>query len=90
MKTVGIDIGSRNIKLVIVEKKDIIASLITDTTHDPLEQCKKLMEKTSFDKILATAYGRHFFEAEFDVSTITEIKAFARGAKALFRVAEPF
>jgi predicted CoA-substrate-specific enzyme activase len=84
MRTAGIDIGSRTIKLVVVEESEIVASSITDTTHDPLEQCKKLMEQTSFDRILATGYGRHFFETDFNASTVTEIKAFARGAKALF------
>jgi predicted CoA-substrate-specific enzyme activase len=84
MRAAGIDIGSRTIKLVVMEGGEIVASFITDTTHDPLEQCKKLMAQTSFDKILATGYGRHFFETEFDVTTVTEIKAFACGAKALF------
>ncbi len=84
MKTAGIDIGSRTIKLVAVEGNEIITSFLADTTHDPLEQCKKLLEKVSFDRILATGYGRHFFETHFDVPTVTEIKAFARGAKALF------
>ena len=83
MKTAGIDIGSRTIKLVVVEGEDIISSLITDSTHDPLDQCHKLMSQTCFDKILATGYGRHFFETQFDVPTVTEIKAFARGAKAI-------
>ena len=84
MKTAGIDIGSRTIKLVTVEGKGILHCLISDTTHDPLEQCRSLMAQTSFDRILATGYGRHFFETHFDVPTVTEIKAFARGAKAIF------
>ena len=84
MQTAGIDIGSRTIKLVVVEGNEIVTSLIADTTHDPLEQCKSLMAQTSFDRILATGYGRHFFETQFDVPTVTEIKAFARGAKAIF------
>jgi (R)-2-hydroxyacyl-CoA dehydratese activating ATPase len=84
MQTAGIDIGSRTIKLGVVEGNEIVTSLIADTTHDPLEQCKGLMAQTSFDRILATGYGRHFFETQFDVPTVTEIKAFARGAKALF------
>lgn len=84
MRTAGIDIGSRTIKLVVVERKAIIHSLISDATHDPLDQCQKLMAQTSFDRILATGYGRHFFETHFDVPTVTEIKAFARGAKAIF------
>lgn len=84
MKTAGIDIGSRTIKLAVVEDGEIIASSIADTTHDPLEQCEGLMRQTSFDRILATGYGRHFFETHFDVPTVTEIKAFARGAKEMF------
>ena len=84
MRTGGIDIGSRTIKLVTLEGGEIITSLLADTTHDPLEQCKRLMAQTSFDRILATGYGRHLFETHFDVPTVTEIKAFARGAKAIF------
>jgi predicted CoA-substrate-specific enzyme activase len=84
MKTAGIDIGSRTIKLVVMNGGEIIHSLRSDTTHDPLDQCEKLMAQASFDRILATGYGRHFFETHFNVSTVTEIKAFARGAKAMF------
>ena len=84
MRTAGIDIGSRTIKLAVVEDGKIIASSIADTTHDPLEQCERLMAQASFDRILATGYGRHFFETRFDVPTVTEIKAFARGAKEIF------
>lgn len=84
MRTAGIDIGSRTIKLVVVEDGEIIYSSMTDTTHDPLEQCNKLWAQSSFDKILATGYGRHFFETHFDAPTVTEIKAFAMGAKVLF------
>ena len=84
MRTAGIDIGSRTIKLVTIEEGEVITSSIADTTHDPLDQCKRLMAQTSFDRILATGYGRHFFETQFNVFTVTEIKAFARGAKEIF------
>jgi predicted CoA-substrate-specific enzyme activase len=84
MRAGGIDIGSRTIKLVTVEGEKILHTLISDTTHDPLEQCKRLMAQASFDRILATGYGRHFFETHFNVPTVTEIKAFARGAKVVF------
>ncbi len=84
MRTAGVDIGSRTIKLVVMNGGEIIHSLRSDTTHDPLDQCQKLMAQTSFDRILATGYGRHFFETHFDVPTVTEIKAFARGAKVMF------
>ena len=84
MRIAGIDIGSRTIKLVTIEEGEIITSLLADTTHDPIEQCKRLMDQTCFDRILATGYGRHFFETHFDLHTVTEIKAFASGAKAIF------
>ena len=84
MRTAGIDIGSRTIKLVTLEGGEIITSLLADTSYDPLEQCKRLMAQTSFDRILVTGYGRHIFENHFDAPTVTEIKAFARGAKAIF------
>jgi len=84
MKTAGIDIGSRTVKLVTIGGERILHVFISDTTHDPLEQCERLMAQTSFDRILATGYGRHFLETHFNVSTVTEIKAFARGAKAIF------
>ncbi|PIV24059.1 MAG: 3-hydroxyacyl-ACP dehydratase, partial [Deltaproteobacteria bacterium CG03_land_8_20_14_0_80_45_14] len=84
MRTAGIDIGSRTIKLVAIEEGKIVTSLLVDTTHDPLEQCNRLMAQISFDRILATGYGRHFFETQFDAPTITEIKAFAQGARAIF------
>jgi predicted CoA-substrate-specific enzyme activase len=84
MRFAGIDIGSRTIKLVVVEGGEMVSSLLEATSHDPLEQCKRLMGQTHFDRILATGYGRHLFEIQFDVPTVTEIKAFARGAKVMF------
>jgi (R)-2-hydroxyacyl-CoA dehydratese activating ATPase len=37
-----------------------------------------------FDRIMATGYGRNLFEISFDAPTVTEIKAHARGARAIF------
>ncbi len=41
----------------------------------------------SFDRIMATGYGRNLFEITFEAPTVTEIKAHARGARAFFRKA---
>jgi (R)-2-hydroxyacyl-CoA dehydratese activating ATPase len=84
MRTAGMDIGSRTIKLVVLEESKIGASFLVDATYDPLEQGRKLMKQTSFDRITATGYGRHLFGSEFGMPAVTEIKAFARGAKTLF------
>lgn len=81
----GIDIGSRTIELVVVDDAgEIIDSLQADTGFDPMNQAKALIDGVAFDSITATGYGRHLFEISFDASTVTEIKAHARGARALF------
>lgn len=81
----GIDIGSRTIKLVVVDEKgEIVLSLQTDTSFDPIFEAKKLLNGVHCDGIIATGYGRNLFEIAFDAPTVTEIKAHAIGARALF------
>jgi len=85
MHFAGIDIGSRTIKLVVLnETGDIVRGLQTDTGFDPLWESKKLIDGMSYDRIMATGYGRNLFEISFDAPTVTEIKAHARGARAFF------
>ena len=89
MKYAGIDIGSRTIELVVLEKGRIIENLRTDTGFDPIAKAKKLINGARYDKIMATGYGRNLFEIDFDNSeTVTEIKAHARGVQAFFKDAE--
>ena len=81
----GIDIGSRTIELVVVnEAQEIVDSFQTDTGFDPMTEARKLINGMAYDHIMATGYGRNLFEISFDASTVTEIKAHARGARALF------
>lgn len=80
----GIDIGSRTIKLVLYDGQSIIYSKVLLNTHNTLEICNNLLNNKEYDVIVATGYGRGLFELEFDVPTITEIKAFARGCHKLF------
>jgi len=84
MRFAGIDIGSRSIELVILNDLEIINQEQTDTGFDPLSGAKALLNDKSFDRILATGYGRNLFELSFDTPTVTEIKAYARGAWHLF------
>ena len=56
----------------------------TETSYNPLEKCKEIINKFQPDKIVATGYGRHLVEKSFkdlNILTITEIKAFSLGAK---------
>lgn len=84
MKCAGIDIGSRTIELVVIEADKITYSLKTDTSYDPVSQARGLLKTISYDRILATGYGRALIGSCFDMPTITEIKAHARGAIAVF------
>ena len=59
----------------------------TPTTFDPMGQCRKLMEGIDAEPITATGYGRKLFAESFRqarVSTITEIQAYALGARFLY------
>jgi predicted CoA-substrate-specific enzyme activase len=84
LKTAGIDIGSRFIKLALVEEGQLRMFKKADTSVSPIERCHELLRDVETEKIMATGYGRHLFEVHIGSGTITEIKAFARGARALF------
>jgi len=85
MRFAGIDIGSRTIELVVVDEAgEIKANLQADTGFDPIAEAKKLVDGVSFDRVMATGYGRNLFEIAFEAPTVTEIKAHARGARTFF------
>jgi predicted CoA-substrate-specific enzyme activase len=85
MAFAGIDIGSRAIKLVVVDHSDqVLHSLKTDTGFDPITKAQRLIDQVHYDRIMATGYGRNLFEISFEAPTITEIKAHARGALHCF------
>ncbi|SIN74544.1 acyl-CoA dehydratase activase [Halodesulfovibrio marinisediminis] len=83
----GIDIGSRSTELVLQQDGVVVHRAQLPTTFSPLEQCKKLLEGHSPEYLVATGYGRELvktLELSYPVDTITEIKAHALGAHALF------
>lgn len=85
MRFAGIDIGSRTIEVVLVDESGkIVLSLQTDTNFDPMMEAKKLLNGVTYDRIMATGYGRNLFEISFDAPTVTEIKAHAKGARVFF------
>ncbi len=89
MNFAGIDIGSRSIELVVVDEDGrIVTALRADTGFDPFSEAAALTKRCRYDNIVATGYGRNLFEISFDALTVTEIKAHAVGAKALFPEAE--
>ncbi|MBI1921595.1 MAG: activase [Geobacter sp.] len=84
MRSLGIDIGSRNIKAVVVENGRLVDFVCTETTFDPLPRCRQLLASMGAARVMATGYGRHLLEVHGDIPTITEIKAFARGSREMF------
>jgi predicted CoA-substrate-specific enzyme activase len=83
MRAAGLDIGSRTVKLVVIENSRLILARRGMTSHDPLEAVRALMDEAGYDVITATGYGRHLIKERLDCSIISEIKAFALGAKAI-------
>jgi predicted CoA-substrate-specific enzyme activase len=80
----GIDIGSRYIKHVVLDGSQLAEIYKVETGYDPLAQCKVLIDATRPDTLVATGYGRHLIANGEGIPTVTEIKAAARGARALF------
>ncbi|MBW2107943.1 MAG: 3-hydroxyacyl-ACP dehydratase, partial [Deltaproteobacteria bacterium] len=83
MRTAGIDIGSRSIELVVLNGDGIVQTRQTESGFDPMDRAQALLDGIQYDRILATGYGRHWFETALDAPTVTEIKAYAAGAYAL-------
>jgi len=83
MKAAGIDIGSRTIALVLLDSEtcELFASEIVDSGFDPVRRARELASKYEFDFVVATGYGRHAARAKFADGVITEIKAYAKGAR---------
>ena len=81
----GIDLGSRTIKLVIVDEDGkLVEACQLASGFDALATAKELITGKSYDQVMATGYGRGLFEVAFDAPTVTEIKAHAVGARHFF------
>lgn len=83
----GIDIGSRSIELVLRRDGETVHCAQLPTTFSPLDQCRELLAGHEIELLVATGYGRELvkkLDLPYPVKTITEIKAHALGAYALF------
>jgi (R)-2-hydroxyacyl-CoA dehydratese activating ATPase len=83
MRSAGIDIGSRTVKLAVVEGGKPILIHKALTSHDPMDTVRTLMSGVDYDVIVATGYGRHLIKDYLKCTAISEIKAFALGARAV-------
>jgi (R)-2-hydroxyacyl-CoA dehydratese activating ATPase len=86
-RTIGIDIGSRSIEMALLESGRLVDQAKLPTTFDPLSQCAKILQGIRIKNIVATGYGRKLFadsRKDQTVRTVTEIQAYALGARYLF------
>jgi predicted CoA-substrate-specific enzyme activase len=80
MQSLGIDIGSRAIKTVLLADGEVREWEVADATSRPAETARRLLAKYTGVPVVATGYGRALLEIE-DVPSVTEIKACARGVR---------
>lgn len=84
MRVLGLDIGSRTVDAVWLDDGSVVDAVVVDSGFDPASVARTVVDRGGFDALVATGYGRHMAREEFDCSVVTEIKAYATGAAALF------
>ncbi|MDA8164755.1 MAG: acyl-CoA dehydratase activase [Desulfobacteraceae bacterium] len=81
---VGIDLGSRAIKVAALENGRLVDFQIVESGFDPRAQALAMVEGYRPQKVVATGYGRHLAREHFAHEVITEIKAHALGARCFY------
>jgi len=81
MRYAGIDIGSRTVKLAVIEDGRLVLSRKSATSHNPLGIAHDLLSGVEYDRVIATGYGRHLIKGHLDCPVISEITAFVRGSR---------
>lgn len=88
---IGIDIGSTNSKIAVLDEKDnLIETFVSSTGFSSKDTAKKLMDEVTSSgisrgnaKVVATGYGR--VSVDDSDKTVTEITCHAKGAVYLFK-----
>src|SRR3972149_73352 len=83
MTYAGLDIGSRTIVLVELDEglKDFP---IVDPGPNPLCRCRSLLAGKTYRRVVAPGYGRHLAAATVGDGVVSEIMAYALGARRLY------
>jgi len=81
---IGIDLGSRTVKLAALRHGVLTDFQISESGFDPHQQAKAMLAHYQPRRIIATGYGRHLAQRHFAEGVITEIKAHALGARHAF------
>ncbi len=81
---IGIDLGSRTIKLAALQNGVLTDAQIVESGFNPHQQSLAMLARYQPRRIVATGYGRHLAQKHFAHEVITEIKAHALGARHSF------
>ncbi|MBU0485365.1 MAG: 3-hydroxyacyl-ACP dehydratase [Proteobacteria bacterium] len=81
---IGIDLGSRTIKVAAFRDGVLVDQQLVESGFDPYGQAMALIGKYDSGRIVATGYGRHLAAEHFAHEVITEIKAHALGARHFY------
>jgi len=81
---VGIDVGSRTVKAVLLREGEIREPRVALGGSDPYETAVSLLKEYPRCPVVATGYGRHTLREGWADRVITEIKAHTLGARYLF------
>lgn len=81
---IGIDLGSRAIKLAVFSNGKLIDSKVAESSFEPHKQAAEMVRPYQPTRVVATGYGRHLAKKHFAKLVITEIKAHALGARYCF------
>lgn len=80
----GIDLGSRSIKLALLRDGNIVDQQMVESSFDPAGQLHVLAGQFPATLTVATGFGRHLAHPGVAQGVITEIKAHALGARHFF------
>jgi predicted CoA-substrate-specific enzyme activase len=78
----GLDVGSRTTKLVTFDGS-VHEMKVIPTGVNPLERARELLAGRTYERLVVTGYGRHLVAPILGAEIVSEIKAFAAGAKYL-------
>ena len=76
---VGVDMGSRTVKMAVWDGERLVAHQIAESGFEPHRQAEKMLACIKAKTVVATGYGRHLAAEHFADRVITEIKAHAAG-----------
>jgi len=66
MRCAGLDIGSRTVKIAVLEGGEPVLTRKALTSHDPLNAARQIMSGIGYDAIVATGYGRHLVKGHLN------------------------